>query len=132
MLVTIMNKLMLTLSSARHLAKEVNRGSQRRYKAQYDKSARDFKIRVGDWVLVYFAQDETGKTRKLSQLWHGPYWVISQKYPNIVASKIYFPDDPPIKIHQSRVQLCPTTFPTNFYCYGNKKAKPGRPSKKTI
>jgi len=59
-------QMMLMLSSARSLAKEVNRGSQRRYKAQYDKSANDFKIRIGDWVLVYFAQDEIGKTRKLS------------------------------------------------------------------
>ena len=125
-------QMMLTLSSARSLAKEVNRGSQRRYKAQHDRSARDFKIRVGDWVLVYFAQDETGKTRKLSQPWHGPYRVISRKDPDIVASKIYFPDDPPIQIHQSRVQFCPTSFPTNFYWYGNKRAKPGRPSKKVM
>ena len=29
-------------------------------------------ILIGDWVLVYFAQDETGKNRKLSQPWHGP------------------------------------------------------------
>jgi len=28
--------------------------------------------------------------------------------------------------------LCPTSFPTNFYWYGNKRAKPGRPSKKVV
>ena len=55
------------MSSARSLANKVNRGSQRRYKAQHDK---DFKIRVGDWVLVYFVQDETGKTRTfLTMAW---------------------------------------------------------------
>ena len=52
--------MMLSLPSARNLAKEVNRGFQKKYKAQYDKSARDPKLRTGDWVLVYFAQDETG------------------------------------------------------------------------
>ena len=62
-------------------------------------------------------------------------WVILSNFrkdPNIVASKIYFPDDPPIQIHQSRVQLCPTSFPTNFYWYENKRAKPSRPSKKVM
>jgi len=68
-------QMMLMLTSARNLAKEVNR----RYKAQHDKSAKDSKIKVGDciWVLVYLAQDETGRARKLSQPWHGPYRVIS-------------------------------------------------------
>ena len=52
----------------------------------------------------YFPQDETGKTRKLSQPWHGPYRTISLDDPDVTISKIYFPDDPPIQIHQSRVQ----------------------------
>jgi len=114
--------IVMMLSSARSLVKEVNRGSQRRYKAQHDKLAKDSKMRVGYWELVYFAQDETGKTRKLSQPWHGPYRVISPKDPDIVVSKIHFPNDPPIQIHQSRVQLCPTSIPINLYWYGNKRA----------
>jgi len=48
--------MMLSLSSARNLANEVNRGSQKKYKAQYDKSARDPKLRIGNWVLAHFAQ----------------------------------------------------------------------------
>ena len=125
-------QMMLSLSSARNLAKEVNKGSQKKYKVQYDKSARDLKLKIGDWVLVYFAQDETGKTRKLSQPWHGPYRIISKKDPDVVACKIYFPDDTPIQIHQSRVQRCPTSFPGNFYWYGSKRSKPGRPPKKLL
>ena len=57
--------MMLSLSSARNLANEVNRGPQKKYKAQYDRSARDPKLRMGDWVFVYFAQDETDKNCKL-------------------------------------------------------------------
>ena len=45
-------QMMLSLPSARNLAKEVNRAFQKKYKAQYDKSARDPKLRTGDWVLV--------------------------------------------------------------------------------
>ena len=55
-------------------------------------------------MLIYFAQDETGKHRKLSQPWHGPYRVISRRDPDIVASKIYFPDDASQKESISEVQ----------------------------
>jgi len=41
-------QMMLSLLSARNLANEVNRGSQKKYKAQYDKSARDPKLKIGD------------------------------------------------------------------------------------
>jgi len=122
-------QMMLSLSSARKLAEQTNKEAQKRYKQQYDKTARESKIKVGDWVLIYFAQEETGKNRKLSQPWHGPYRVISQRYPDIVASKIYFPDDPNIQVHQSRVQHCPISLPAGFYWYGNKRSKPGRPPK---
>ena len=44
--------------------------------------------------------------------------------------KIYFPDDPQIQIHQSRVQMCPELFPQGFYWYGKRKHGPGCPSKK--
>ena len=119
-------QMMLSLSSARNLANEVNRGSQKKYKAQYDKSARDPKLMIGDWVLVYFAQDETGKNRKLSQPWHGPYKIIYKKDPDVIASKIYFPDDPAIQIHQGRVQMCPTSFPGNFWKQANKAINPNK------
>jgi len=35
------------------------------------------KLKVGEWVLVYFPQDDVGKMRKLTQPWHGPYRMIS-------------------------------------------------------
>ena len=125
-------QMVLSLSSARSLAIKTSKEAQRRYKVQYDKTARTSKLRVGDWALVYFPQDEIGKTRKLSQPWHGPYRIISLDDPDVTISKIYFPDDPLIQIHQSRVQKCPLSLPSGFYWYGAKRSKPGRPPKQVL
>ena len=108
---------------------KTNLESQRCYKEQYDKTAVTPKFRIGDWVLVRFAQEETGRMRKLSQLWHGPYRIVSRDDPNVTVTKLYFPDDPQIQVHQSRVQPCPPSFPRSFYWYGKKKSGPGRPPK---
>ena len=54
-------ELVLTLSNARNIAMKTSLESQRRYKEQYDKTAVTPKFRIGDWVLVHFAQEETGK-----------------------------------------------------------------------
>ena len=123
-------ELVTTLSSARALALKFNQKSQRQYKHQHDKKATTPKFSIGDWVLVYFPQDETGKDRKLSHPWHGPYRIISRDDPDVTVKKIYFPDDPQVQIHQSRVQMCPELFPQGFYWYGKRKHGPGRPSKK--
>ena len=82
--------------------------------------------------MIYFPQDETGKSRKLSHPWHGPYRITSRDEPDITATKVYFPDDPSIQVHQTRVQHCPPTLPSGFYWYGTKRPKPGRPSKKLL
>ena len=95
-----------------------NQKSQGQYKQQYDKKATTSKFHVGDWVLVYFPQDETGKHWKLSQSWHGPYRTVSRDDPNVTVIKMYFPEDLQIQVHQSRVQMCPDSFPTGLYWYG--------------
>ena len=59
-------QMVLLLSTARSLAVKANKEAERRCKSQYDKTAKTSKFQVGDWVLVYFPQDETGKNRKLS------------------------------------------------------------------
>ena len=68
---------MVLSSTTRSLAIKANKEAQQQYKSQYDKTAKTSKFQVGDWVLVYFPQDETGKNRKLSQPWHGPYRIVS-------------------------------------------------------
>ena len=122
--------MVITLSSARALALKSNQKSQQKYKQQYDKKAMTPKFHVGDWVLVYFPQDQTGKYRKLSQPWHGPDRIVSRDDPDVTVIKMYFPDDPQIQVHQSRVQMFPDSFPPGFYWYGYRKHGPGRPSKK--
>ena len=45
------------------------------------------------------------------------------------VTKVYFPDDPPIQIHQLRAKNCPISFPCGYYWYGKKRFLPGRPPK---
>ena len=71
-------EMVLSLSTARALALKINQKSRQRYKQQHDKKATTPKLNIGEWVLVYFPQDDVGKMRKLSQPWHGPYRVISR------------------------------------------------------
>ena len=82
---------------------------------------------IGDWV--FFPADDTGKQRKLSRPWHGPYHVVSKNNINITATKVYLPDDRHIQFHQNRVQKCPMNFPAGYYWYGSKRPSPGRPPK---
>ena len=126
---TYREELMLSLSSARDLAVETIQRSQTRYKEYYDQTTRETIIRVGDWVLVYFPHEETGRNRKLSKPWHGPYRVTSRRDPNFTCTKVYFPQHPEIKIHQSRVCLCPPGFPAGYFWYGGGRMGPGRPPK---
>ena len=72
-----------------------------------------------------FPQDETGAVRKLSRPWHGLYQVTSLSSPNVSVTKVYFPQDQPICVHESRVKPCPENFPAGFYWYGGKRRGPG-------
>ena len=122
-------ELILSLSSARVMATKSVQKAQRKYKAQYDKRSSSVDYKVGDWVLVRFPQDETGAQRKLSRPWHGPYRIVSRDDPDLTVSKVYFPDEAHIQIHQMRVQQCPPHFPGVFYWYGSRWSSPGRPPK---
>ena len=79
--------------------------------------------------MVRFPQEETGKMRKLSRPWHGPYRVTHRIDPDLTVCKVYFAEHGPIRIHQSRVVLCPPDFPSGFYWYGKGRHSPGRPPK---
>ena len=117
---------MLSLGSARELAIKTIEESQKRYKTNYDRHAKDVHFRVGDWVFVYFPQDDSGKTRKLSKPWHGPYRIIRRQDPTVVCTKVYFPDHGEIRIHQSRICPCPAEFPAGYFWYGSRRKGPGR------
>ena len=120
-------ELMLSLSSARTLAASQIQKAQSKYKKCYDKKTKLSTFKVGQWVLVRFPHEETGKMRKLSRPWHGPFRVVSRADPDITVSNVYFPNDTQIKVHQNRVSHCPKEFPAGYYWYGGKRKGIGAP-----
>ena len=120
---------MESLSFARTLAAETIQKAKMKYKVQYDRKAKPDRYRIGEWVLIKFPSEESGKQRKLSRPWHGPYRIMNLTDTDITAIRIYFPEDGSIKVHQSRVSPCPVGFPAGYYWYGGKKQGSGRPPK---
>ncbi len=100
--------------------------AQQKYKALYDHKASQEDYRVGDWVLVRFPLEETGKQRKLSRPWRGPYRAVSRDDPDV---KVYHPQEGTIQVYQSCVSPCPAGFPSTYYWYGVRHYSPGRPPK---
>ena len=119
--------LTVSLSSARDTAAKCIRKAQRRYKVQYDRRATPSSYRVGEWILIRFPHEESGRLRKLSRPWHGPYRVVENREADIVAVKVYFPEEKQIQVHQSRVCRCSCRFPAGYYWYGGNRRGPGRP-----
>ena len=113
-------ELILSLSEAREGAYHAICKAQKRYKAQHDKRTHDVKMKLGDWVLICFPAEDSGKQHKLSRPWHGPYRIVAKDETNVSAMKVYFPDKKSIKVHQNRVQICPFNFPAGYYWYGKK------------
>ena len=120
-------ELILTLSSARKTALDTIRKAQRQYKKTYGRKSDGYTYQVDQWVLIRFPSEETGRLRKLSRPWHGPYRITSCNETNVTAVKVYFPRENPMQVHQLRVKPCPRHFPAGFYWYGTKRKGPGRP-----
>ena len=120
-------ELITSLSSARELAAQSIRQAQKRYKGNYDKKAIHKDYRIGEWVLVKFPADETGRMRKLARAWHGPYRVLRTNEPDITVEKVYRSQDGTIQVHKTRVTPCPDTFPAGYHWYGDRRQSPGRP-----
>ena len=93
-------KMTISLPSARELAVETIQEAQKKYKFQYDRKCTKRSFRVGDWVLVKFPQDESGKDCKLSQPWHGPYRVIAVNESDITVVNVYHSQERQIQVHQ--------------------------------
>ena len=119
-------QLMLSLKSARESAITSMQEAQGCYKAQYDKRSKPADYKLGDWVMIRFPHEESGKQRKLSRPWHGPYRIIQRNDPDITAVKVYFPNETQIQVHQTRVCFAPTQLPPGFYWYGGSRRSPGR------
>jgi len=92
-------ELVHTLSSARLDAATNLRNAQQRHKNQHDKNVHDLELKIGDWVLVYFPKEDSGKNCKLSRPWHGPHRVIEKKDPDVTVCKVHFPEEGTIQVH---------------------------------
>ena len=55
------------------------------------------------------------------------YRIIAKSDTGVTCVKVYYPQDGPIRVHQSRVCLCPQDFPAGYFWYGGKRRGPGRP-----
>ncbi len=117
-------QVVLTLQSARDLAVRTIKKAHDRYKHHYDTGARCTSFKIGDWVFVRFPQEETGRLRKLSRPWHGPYRITTLSGPDVCVTEVYHPDSKK-KIHISRVKLSPQGLPTGFYWYGGNRKSLG-------
>ena len=94
--------------------------SQAKAKKRYDERARQRAYLKGDWVLVRFPADETGRNQKLSQPWHGPYRVVAIEDPDISVQKVYHTQGQ-MQVHQIRVTPWPDDLPPGYYWYGRKQ-----------
>ena len=65
--------------------------------------------------------EETGRFRKLSRPWHGPYRITSCDNTGMSAVKVYFPREDTVKVHQTRVKPCPDGQLAGYYWYGSKR-----------
>ena len=119
-------QLVLSLTAARQTAVDCVKKAQQKYKKFYDRKASSRPYQIGDWVLVRFPAEESGKNRKLSQPWHGPYRITEIRDPDVTVTKVYFPRDGLMNVHQLRVTRCPVQFPAGYYWYGRKQHSPGR------
>ena len=122
-------ELSLSLWSGRQNAALAIQAAQKRYKAQYDSRVKPTNYVTGDWVLVKFPPEESGRMRKLSRPWHGPYRITNTRRPDVDVSKVYRPQDGGIQVHQSRVKHCPPNFRQDFTGMGaSKEAREGHQS----
>ena len=62
-------EVVLSLSSARELAASSICRTQQKYKTTYNWKATSTHYQIGDWVLVKFPHEESGKSRKISTVY---------------------------------------------------------------
>ncbi len=118
--------LMETLASSRQIAVAAIRKAQEKYKGQFDRRAQQRHYKVGNWVMVKFPQEEQGRLRKFSHPWHGPYRAIERNDPDLTISKVYYPQEGTIQVHQERICFCPPGLPAGYFWYGKRRHSPGR------
>ena len=55
--------------------------------------------------------------------------MVSRNDPDVTVTKVYYPQEGSIQIHQERVCFCPLEFPAGYFWYGKRRHVVGRPPK---
>ena len=55
--------------------------------------------------------------------------MVSRNDPDLTVTKVYYPQEGSIQIHQERVCFCPPEFPAGYFWYGKRRHVVGRPPK---
>ena len=119
-------ELILSLSSARELAVTNIKEGQQCNKERYDQRVHTKKLKVRDWVLVRFPQEESVKQQKLSRPWHGPYRIIRKTESDVTTVPVHFPESGSILVQISQVSPCLLKWPVGFYWYGGNRLSRGK------
>jgi hypothetical protein len=91
------------MSQAWTLAKDRIEHAQKAQKTQYDRYAKDPKLRVGDRVMMYKPGEVMGKAWKLARPYHGRYRIQSLTPNNAEVER---PQDAAIFMPLDRVRPC--------------------------
>ena len=95
------------LSEAWQLARKEIQRSQKKQKYQCDCRAKLRNFQAGDRVMVYMPYEQTGKNRKLSRPYFGPYRVLEVHPNGVTVRPVDRPNDKSFRINLDRVTLCP-------------------------
>ena len=60
---------------------------------------------IGEWILITFPQDETGKRHKLSRPRHGPCRITTLTQTDVTAVKMYYPKEGTVQVHMNGVVI---------------------------
>jgi hypothetical protein len=64
------------LQTAHDIARQQLINAKEKSKKYFDKNSEEFKLNIGDRVLLYDESVRRGRSRKLSTQWIGPYEII--------------------------------------------------------
>ena len=78
--------------------KEIQK-SQKKQKYQYDRNAKQRDFQAGDRVMVYMPYKQTGKNRKLSRPYFGPYRVLEVHPNGVTGRSVDCPDNKSIRVN---------------------------------
>ena len=117
-------QLVMSLTAAHQTTVDCVKKAQQKYKKFYGRKASSRPHQIGDWILVRFLAEESGRNRKLPQPWHGPYRITEIRDPGVTVTEMYFPRDGLMNVHKLRVMKCPVSY--GVLLVWLKAAQPGR------